>query len=196
MSIKVVCVTKVDGEVQQRVILEMGTSPANLITVADTFLALAREHGKVHGDQFERLECYLDEKLVQTRLLIEQVSTVFFKLRQRIYGDCGFTVFKHGADVKNFMAMVLANAQPTYLAPPQWTGHLRKSSQAKQTTTTGAATGDPVGDAAIIEAINKQAGLPPAEPVAEAAPSTTDTPPVRRSRRMNAANLGMAAPAE
>jgi hypothetical protein len=182
MPIKVVCITKTDGETQQRVILERATSPANLIAVADRFLTLHREHGIANGEQFVGLNCLLDEKPVQTRFLIEYASTAFNLLRQRMFGDCGFTVFKHEADVKQFMQMVMSGAQPTHLAPPLWTGKVRKAAQVRA----GAkiAKGDDVdesSDGAILAAISKVTKVAVEEP----APA-----PVKTPRKMNSANLG------
>lgn len=189
MSIKVVCVTKVDGEIQQRVILEKATSPANLIAVADRFLPLAREHGIANGAHFERLDCYIDERQVQIRLLIEQVSTAFFLVRQRLYSGAGFVIFKHESDVKNFIAMVHSNAQPTYLAPPVWTGKCRQPVKDVQPEKQSNA-GETAEYKDIIHAIQKQSHAP-----AEEAPkqhAEDPSKPSRQRRRMTAANLGLA----
>lgn len=190
MPIKVVCITKADGETQRRVILERATSPANLIAVADRFLSLHREHGIANGEQFVGLSCYLDDKLVQTRLLIEYSSTAFHLLRQRMFGDCGFTVFKHEADVKQFIQMIMAGAQPAYLAPPFWTGKLRNSSASKTGAKSGAGDdADDSGDAAILAAISKQTKA--TAEVKEPAPAaTSEATQPKGPRKMKAGNLG------
>jgi len=190
MPIKVVCITKTDGVTQERVILEKATSPANLIAVADRFLPLHREHGIANGEQFVGLSCFLDDKLIQTRLLIEYASTAFHLLRQRMFGDCGFTVFKHEADVKQFIQMIMAGAQPTYLAPPFWTGKLRKSAPPKSGAKAGKGDDvDDAGDEAILAAISKQTKVAPEEQ-APAAPAPVETPQPKAPRKMSAGNLG------
>lgn len=190
MPIKVVCITKADGETQQRVILEKATSPANLIAVADRFLSLHREHGIANGEQFVGLSCYLDDKLVQTRLLIENASTAFHLLRQRMFGDCGFTVYKHEADVKLFIQMIMSGNQPTHMAPPVWTGKLRKPAAKKSGEKAGAGDeADESGDAAILAAISKQTKVT-AEVQAPAPATPVETAQPKGPRKMKAANLG------
>lgn len=190
MPIKVVCITKADGETQQRVILEKATSPANLIAVADRFLSLHREHGIANGEQFVGLSCYLDDKLVQTRLLIENASTAFHLLRQRMFGDCGFTVYKHEPDVKLFMKMVMTGSQPTHMAPPVWTGKLRKPAASKSGAKSGVGDdADESGDAAILAAITKQTKVA-AEVQAPAPVAPSEAAQPKGARKMKAANLG------
>lgn len=187
MPIKVVCITKTDGETQQRVILEKATSPANMIAVADRFLSLHREHGIANGEQFVGLTCYLDDHLVLTRFLIEYASTAFHLLRQRMFGDCGFSVYKHEADVKQFMQMVMSGAQPTHLAPPIWTGNVRKATQVQAgAKNVKGDDADESGDAAILAAISKQTKVTVDEPEPAPAPVGVKTP-----RKMNSANLGV-----
>lgn len=191
MPIKVVCITKADGETKQRVILEKVTSPANLIAVADRFLSLSREHGIANGEQFVGLICSLDDKVIQTRLLIENASTAFHLLRQRMFGDCGFTVYKHEPDVKLFMQMIMSG-QPLNMAPPVWTGKVRKPSARKAGAKDGSGDdADETGDDAIIAAISKQTKVTAEEqapPSAAAAPATSSQSKARR--KMTTANLG------
>lgn len=190
MPIKVVCITKTDGVTQERVILEKATSPANMIAVADRFLSLHREHGIANGEQFVGLNCYLDDKLVQTRLLIEYASTAFHLLRQRMFGDCGFTVYKHEPDVKHFMQMIMAGAQPTYLAPPFWTGKLRKPAPPKSGVNSGKGdAADESDDDAILGAISKHAKAATDEQ-ALAKPAPGEPPQPKVPRKMSAGNLG------
>jgi hypothetical protein len=190
MPIKVVCFTKTDGVTQERVILEKATSPANMIAVADRFLTLHREHGIANGEQFVGLSCYLDDKLIQTRLLIECASTAFHLLRQRMFGDCGFTIYKHEPDVKQFMQMIMAGAQPTYFAPPFWTGKLRKSSPPKSGAKAGKGDdADESSDEAILTAISKQTKVAVEEP-APAVVAPVETVQPKGPRKMSAGNLG------
>jgi len=197
MSIKVVCVTKVDGLLTRNVILEKATSPENLIQVADRFIPLAREHGIANGQHFDGIECLVDERPVQFRFLVEQVSTAFYLLKSQLYGGAGYAMLKHEAEAKRFLEVVLAGNLPTYLVPPMWRGHRPKPSQAQR-----------ADDAALQSAIKKQHGKGPGHleqsiplavdtaQVASIAPSPIDpgattSPSQRRPRKLTGANLGL-----
>lgn len=197
MSIKVVCVTKVDGLLTRNVILEKATTPENLIQVADRFIPLAREHGIANGQHFEGIECLVDERPVQFRFLVEQVSTAFYLLKYQLYGGAGYAMLKHEAEAKRFLDVVLAGNLPTYLVPPMWRGHRPKPSQAQR-----------ADEAALQSAIKKQHGKGPSQveqSIALAAdtaskasnqpsPSQADTTAAssqRRPRKLTGANLGL-----
>jgi hypothetical protein len=189
MPIKVVCITKTDDDEQHRVILEKATSPSNLIAVADRFLSLYREHGIANGEHFVGLTCLLDDRPVGVRDLIENASTAFFLLRQRMFGDCGFTLFKREGEIKIFMNLIMEGTQKKQLPPPIWTGKIRQSAPVKTDAKTGKGGDiDESGDAAILAAISKQTRVV-AEDVASAVP---ETPPAttKTPRRMKAANFG------
>lgn len=128
MSIKVICRTKAFGEVSGRVVLERSSTPGHLIEVADQFLDLFAEYAELQGDTFDGLVCTLDDIEIQTRLLIENVSTPFFQLRHSHFKGKGFALYKQEADVKCFMRMVKDQAQPKQLPPPLWVGFKTKKS--------------------------------------------------------------------
>lgn len=197
MSIKVVCVTKVDGLLTRNVILEKATTPENLIQVADRFIPLAREHGIANGQHFEGIECLVDERPVQFRFLVEQVSTAFYLLKYHLYGGAGYAMLKHEAEAKRFLDVVLAGNLPTYLVPPMWRGHRPKPSQAQR-----------ADEAALQSAIKKQYGKghgqveqsivlavdTAPEASNQSSPSQADTTAAssqRRPRKLTGANLGL-----
>ncbi|MDZ5605250.1 hypothetical protein SJI00_20975 [Pseudomonas sp. RP23018S] len=197
MSIKVVCVTKVDGLLTRNVILEKATTPENLIQVADRFIPLAREHGIANGQNFDGIECLIDERPVQFRFLVEQVATAFYLLKTQLYGSAGYAMLKHESEAKRFLDVVLAGNLPTYLVPPKWRGHRPKPSQMQR-----------ADEAALQSAIKKQRGkgsgqleqsiAPDADsvPVASSQPSlvqveTTEASSQRKRRKLTGANLGL-----
>jgi hypothetical protein len=195
MSIKVVCVTKVDGLLTRNVILEKATSPENLIQVADRFIPLAREHGIANGQHFDGIECLVDERPVQFRFLVEQVSTAFYLLKTQLYAGAGYVMLKHEAEAKRFLDVVLAGNLPTYLVPPKLIGHRPRPSQAQR-----------ADEVALQTAIKKQHAKGPdklehsAEHPALAAPiphsvlgqsAGAGASPQRRQRKLTGANLGM-----
>jgi|GEM_PF-6723584 len=197
MSIKVVCVTKVDGLLTRNVILEKSTSPQNLIQVADRFIPLAREHGIANGQHFEGIECLIDERPVQFRFLVEQVSTAFYLLKTQLYRSAGYVLLKHESEAKRFLEVVLAGHLPSYLVPPKWTGQVPKPSQAQR-----------ADEAALQTAIKKQQAKGSGQlqqtiaPTPDPAPEASNVPPLvegdaatastpRKPRKLTGANLGL-----
>ena len=186
MPIKVVCITKTGDEEHHRVILEKATSPANLISVADRFLALYREHGIANGESFVALSCVVDDRLVGVRQLIESASTAFFLLRQRMFMDCGFVLYKREIEVQIFIKQILEGAPIAHLPPPKWVGIIRKAASVKKGK--GSDTVES-GDAEILAAIGKQTRVEALAPTVTAEPEAP-APIGKPARKMAAANFG------
>jgi hypothetical protein len=185
MTIKVVCITKSEGEHHRRIILELSSTAAHLITVADRFLPLHQEHALANGPDFVNLECLLDEHQVQTRYLIENASTVFFLLKERMFKDNGFAVFKHEADVECFMKMVRHGQQPICMPPPKWLGpsFIRtKVKSGKAPMVPKAEMPQIVASVADEAARLTQAALPGPSPLE---PSLAESPKPRRMKSNN-----------
>lgn len=186
MTIKVVCITKSEGEHHRRIILELSSTAAHLITVADRFLPLHQEHALANGPDFVNLECLIDEHQVQTRYLIENASTVFFLLKERMFKDNGFAVFKHEADVECFMKMVRLGQQPICMPPPKWLGPSfirNKLKSGKAPMVPKAEMPQVVASVADEAARLTESALPNA---ARAQPAEADLP---RPRRMKSNNM-------
>ena len=186
MPIKVVCITKTGDEEHHRVILEKATSPANLISVADRFLTLYREHGIANGESFVALSCVVDDRLVGVRQLIESASTAFFLLRQRMFTDCGFVLYKRESEVQIFIKQILEGAPIANLPPPKWVGMVRKAASVKKGK--GSDTVES-GDAEILAAIGKQTRVEALAPTVTAEPEAP-APIGKPARKMAAANFG------
>lgn len=131
MPIKVVCVTMADGQARERVILEKATTAVNMIAIADRFLALQQQHALANGPEFVDLRCVLDEIHVPTRLFIESCSTFFHLARAKLFGENGFALYKHDADVDCFMSSVMSGAHLGGMPAPKWMGGRIKQAPAR-----------------------------------------------------------------
>src|SRR5450830_1516264 len=183
MPIKVVCVTMADGHTRERVILEKATTAANMIAVADRFLALQQQHGLVNGIEFVDLRCVLDDIHVPTRLFIESCSTFFHLARVKLFGENGFALYKHDADVECFMSGVMSGAHLGGMPAPKWMGGRIKQSPAKTKRAGPAAP----------QLAEPAAGAVTEKPATNASPapaSAAPLEPARKRRKLSPASLG------
>ncbi|MGO4801113.1 hypothetical protein ACEN2T_17685 [Pseudomonas sp. W22_MBD1_FP4] len=188
MPIKVVCVTMADGHTRERVILEKATTAANMIAIADRYLALHQQHALANGLDFVDLRCVLDDVHVPTRLFIESCSTFFHLARVKLFGESGFALYKHDADVECFMSAVMAGAHLGGMPAPKWMGGKLKQSSAKTKLSGPAAPAAPEVSKSSAGAVNEQP-TPNAKPTS-LPNSTTPVEPGKTRRKLSPANLG------
>lgn len=122
MKLKLVCFTrKADGAPTHTVVLARGATPQNLIAIADSFLGLYKEHAAANRTDFVEFYCYLDGERLDSRALVEQVSTPFRVLREQTYEAAGFSLIKHVEEARLFLQQVNSKL-PHVQQQAIWTG--------------------------------------------------------------------------